>query len=257
MEEKQTDRFGGARGPRTWSGILLVVCGGLLLAHKLGANIPQWIFTWPMLLIVLGFISGVKSRFHNAGAFIMMIVGGVYLVDEIVPQLDFHKFILPAILIGVGLVYLLKPKNTWSKRNWQDRSLYPTNTTPPNYYKIEDDPGKSDPSEYVEIKNVFGGIKRNIISKNFKGGEIHNFMSGTELNLLQADMQHPIELEIHNIFGGTKLIVPSNWNVKNEVSVIFGGIEDKRNFISGRPVPDKLITLKGTCVFGGIEVVNY
>ena len=82
-------------------------------------------------------------------------------------------------------------------------------------------------------------------------------MGGTELNLLQADIQHPIILEVHNIFGGTKLIIPSNWDVKNEVTAIFGGIEDKRILNPALPQPDKIMTLKGACVFGGIEVSNY
>ncbi len=81
-------------------------------------------------------------------------------------------------------------------------------------------------------------------------------MSGTELNLLQADMQHPTVLEIHNIFGGTKLIVPSNWEIKNEMSVIFGGVEDKRNPNTTHS-QDKIMVLKGTCLFGGVEVSSY
>ena len=39
-------------------------------------------------------------------------------------------------------------------------------------------------------------------------------MGGAEINLMKADMQKPINLEVNNVFGGTKLIVPSNWDVK-------------------------------------------
>jgi len=257
MEQNDMHRFRRDRTPRVWSGMILVACGGLLLAYKLGAAIPEWIFSWPMLLILLGFIAGVKSRFHNAGGYVMMIVGSVFLVDRIVPQVGFHNYIVPALLIGIGLIYILKPKRNWGdKRNWQGGAVY-TRSTSPNYYKIEETPGVSDDSEHVEINTAFGGIKKNIISKNFKGGEINNFMGGTELNLLLADMQHPIVLEVHNIFGGTKLIVPSNWDIKNEVTAIFGGIEDKRNLNTGLPQPDKVMILKGACVFGGIEVTNF
>ncbi|MEO6456008.1 MAG: LiaF domain-containing protein [Ginsengibacter sp.] len=258
MDQNDIQQYGGKRSSRVWSGLILLTAGGLLLAYKLGADIPHWIFSWPVLLILIGFISGIKSNFHNAGAFIMMIIGGVFLVDKIEPQLNFHDFIVPALLIGIGLIFILKPKRGWGdKKNWQGESIYSKNITPANYYKIEDTPGISDPSEHVEINTVFGGIKKNIISKNFKGGEINNFMGGTELNLLQADMQHPVILEVHNVFGGTKLIIPSNWDVKNEVTAVFGGIEDKRNMAAGVPQPDKVIILKGACVFGGIEVTNY
>ena len=64
-------------------------------------------------------------------------------------------------------------------------------------------------------------------------------------------------LEVNNVFGGTKLIVPSNWDIKNEVTTVFGGIEDKRNLNSTTPDAGKILFLNGTCVFGGIEVTNY
>ena len=74
---------------------------------------------------------------------------------------------------------------------------------------------------------------------------------------MKADIQNPIVLEVNNVFAGTKLIVPSNWDVKNEVTVVFGGVEDKRTINTGIPDPEKIMILKGTCVFGGIEVTNY
>ncbi len=64
-------------------------------------------------------------------------------------------------------------------------------------------------------------------------------------------------LEVNNVFGGTKIIIPSNWDVKNEVTALFGGIEDKRSLNNIIPDADKTILLKGACVFGGIEVSNY
>jgi hypothetical protein len=53
------------------------------------------------------------------------------------------------------------------------------------------------------------------------------------------------------------LIIPSNWDVKNEISAVFGGVEDKRSFNNSVPDSEKRILLKGACVFGGIEVTNY
>jgi hypothetical protein len=82
-------------------------------------------------------------------------------------------------------------------------------------------------------------------------------MGGAEINFMQADIQHPIELEVNNVFGGTKLIIPSNWDVRNEISAVFGGVEDKRNFNNSASDTDKRILLKGACVFGGVEVTNY
>ncbi len=257
------------RTPRIWSGTILLISGILLLAYKIGAPIPSWIFSWPMLLILIGILTGIKSRFHNPGAFVVILVGSVFLVDRITPALNFQNYIFPAILIGMGIIHILKPKNTWSSssRDWRQNLSKPSDQS--NYFSGEEatdanllHPQTSnlnyvDDSEYVDINAVFGGVKKIILSKNFKGGEINSFMGGTELNLVQADIKQPIMLVVNNIFGGTKLLVPSNWDIKNELTAIFGGIEDKRSMTSAMPDPGKTVILKGACVFGGIEVSNF
>lgn len=271
MDQSDIQRNQDKRSSRTLSGIMLVIAGVLLLAYKIGAPIPSWIFSWPVLLITIGFLAGIKSNFRNAGAFVMIIVGCVFLVDKIVPQLNFDNYIFPALLIGLGLVHILRPKNSWRQRRetgWRETSWRETKWSNPNPI-IKEQPSTNlispgitaggtytDP-EYVDINAIFGGVKKNILSKNFKGGEINSFMGGTELNLLQADILEPIVLVVNNIFGGTKLIVPSNWDVKNELTAVFGGIEDKRGINPGITDPGKVVVLKGSCVFGGIEIANY
>ncbi len=265
MEQKPNDlnRYGGNGSPRLWSGLILIAAGGLLFAYKMGAPIPGWIFSWPMLLIAIGLLTGIKSKFHNPGALIMIVIGGIFLVDQLNSSLNFHDYLVPAILVAVGLIYVLRPKNTWSGRlekKWHDKQPYyeppyysPTvNDTKTDATGVTDDAG-----EYVEINAVLGGVKKIILSKNFKGGEITAFMGGTEINFLKADIQQTVVLEVNNIFGGTKLIVPSNWDIKNEVTAVFGGIEDKRSINNATPDHSKIMILKGTCVFGGIEVSNY
>jgi hypothetical protein len=74
---------------------------------------------------------------------------------------------------------------------------------------------------------------------------------------MQADIQHPVVVEVNNVFGGTKLIIPANWDVKNEISAVFGGVEDKRSFNTSIPDSSKRMVLKGSCIFGGIELTNY
>ena len=263
--ERDIQRQGGMRSSRIWSGLILVGAGILLLAYKMGAPIPHWVFTWPVLLISFGLLTGIKSRFHNPGALIMIVVGGVFLIDQTQPDLNFHNYIVPVILISVGLVFMLRPRHNWkdmSKKDWR-RMYYdnPVPANPPASFNYADpkniNKAQEEDAEYIEINTAFGGVKKIILSKNFKGGEINNFMGGTEINLMKADIQQPITLEVNNVFGGAKLIVPSNWDVKNEVTTVFGGIEDKRAITSSIADPGKIIVLKGTCVFGGIEITNY
>ncbi|MDP4285336.1 MAG: LiaF-related protein [Bacteroidota bacterium] len=258
MERTDLERYRGMKNSRIWSGFILIIAGILLLAYKMGAPIPGWIFTWPVLLILIGLITGIKSRFQNPGSYILILIGTIFLVDQSIPGINFHNYIVPLILIGLGLIFIIKPRGNACERrrrhHW--RAHYPYNN-PSNDDRPEDASTTTDHGEYIDVHAMFGGINKNIQSKNFKGGEIVSFMGGSEINFLQADIQHPIVLEVNNVFGSTKLIIPANWDVKNEISAIFGGIEDKRNFQNSTPDPGKVILLKGACVFGGIEVTNY
>jgi hypothetical protein len=82
-------------------------------------------------------------------------------------------------------------------------------------------------------------------------------MGGAEYNLSQADITGPVSIEIIQVFGGTKLVVPPHWEIRTEAVAVFAGIEDKRPAQPGTFDPSKVLILKGTTVFGGIEIRSY
>ena len=101
-------------------------------------------------------------------------------------------------------------------------------------------------------------VKRNIIAKDFKGGEVVTVFGGAELNLSQADINGKVTLEITQVFGGTKLVIPSHWEVRSELVNILGGIEDKRSMQQDFSTdPNKVLILTGTTVFGGITIESF
>lgn len=258
MEQNEKDFERRVSHSRVGGGVFLLLAGILLLAYKMGAPIPSWVFTWPVLLIVIGLFTGIKSRFHNPGSFILILIGGIFLIDQAVPGVDLHNFIAPIILIGLGILFIMRPKRHsfvhYKKARWERRTQFAGTDRVFTAENIDRSPDKE---EYLDVHAVLGGVKKNVQSKNFKGGEIVCFMGGAEISFMQADIQHPVSLEINTVFGGTKLIIPGNWEVQTEISAIFGGVDDKRNFQNQNPDADKKVILKGSCLFGGIEINNY
>jgi hypothetical protein len=58
--------------------------------------------------------------------------------------------------------------------------------------------------------------------------------------------------------GGIEIIVPSHWEIINEVDVLLGGIEDKRNLRTPAEIGDsKKLLLRGSVTFGGLELKSY
>jgi predicted membrane protein len=237
----------------SWTGVLLLLIGVAALLKAALVPLPYWLFTWPMLLIVLGFFVGIRHGFRGISWAIMILIGGAFLADHIYPDFELRRYTWPAVLIVMGLFFIFRPRRRWQcdpdekKKFASDMPADPV-INPEQTFSKED---------FVNATSVFGGTKKIIISKNFKGGDILSIFGGTELDLSKADINGTAILELINIFGGTKLILPSNWTVKSEAAVIFGSIEDKRSVTPAADGTEKILLLKGTVMFGGVDIKNY
>src|SRR5690606_8380173 len=204
------------RPDRALAGLIVVAVGGALLAHQLGVHLPYWMFSWQVLLIVIGFYIGARHSFKNPGWLIPVAIGVVFLMDNFfLYDINLAKFLWPVLIIIFGLVMIFKTR----KRN--DRFSYGREGARSETFESSEN--------FIESVTIFGGTKKNIISKDFKGGEAVTVFGGTELNLMQADTENQIVLELTQIFGGTKLIIPPHWKIQTvEMVTIFGGLDDKR-----------------------------
>ena len=252
--ELMRKRFGNSR---RWSGLVLLAIGGLLLAQKMGAPLPSWLFTWQVLLIGIGLFIGIRKRFSDFSWLVPVIIGSIFLVADYYPEFELRRYTLPIILILIGLSFVLRPKRSrfgncnGMGRNWGEKYQQENIVSHDSAATAS-----SSSDEYLDVTSVLGGTKKTIFSKDFKGGEVTSFLGGTELNLSQADIKGRVVLELTQILGGTKLILPSHWDVKPELVSVFGGIEDKRQ-LTAVIDPTKVLVLKGTSVFGGIEIRSY
>ncbi|MGE0590395.1 MAG: LiaF domain-containing protein [Cyclobacteriaceae bacterium] len=236
------------------SGIIVVIVGSVLLAKKVGADIPNWIISWEMLLITIGIYIGVKHGFRTWGWMIPVFIGSIFLVDRIVPDLEFRPYLWPVAIITVGLFMIFNPRSCNPRRRWKhgDLNMHSGTSDEGNSYKR---PG--DAEDYLDSVSIFGGIEKNVVTKDFKGGDVTTFFGGSSINLSQADIKDRAVLNLTQVFGGAQLVIPSNWKLHSEVVSVFGGVEDKRAFQKDAPEANKTLVLRGTSVFGGIEIKSY
>jgi hypothetical protein len=239
---------------RFFTGVVMIVVGGAILLKRLGVPFPGWLYDWSAIVILIGLISGIKVRFKGVSWIIIMSIGVFFMLDEVVRDKNIRPYIWPALIIGIGLILLFRPKRKTINIQDVEEGLPPAviETKP---YDTEVNMAIDD---YIDCTSVFGEVKKMVTSKSFKGGEIVCFMGGSQINLTQADIHGPIFLEVTIVFGGTKIVVPPNWEVRSESVAVFAGIEDKRNLLPGsRFDPNKILIIKGTSVFGGIEIKSF
>jgi predicted membrane protein len=250
MQEKWSDKDYQARYRRSsiWTGVFIMIVGIAALIKASIPAIPDWVFSWPSFLITLGVFIGIRHNFRGIAWFMLMVLGAVFLYDRINPDISMKRYIWPLALIMVGFFFIIRPRRRW--QHWEEKKNMPAGTSIGSQETWNDE-------DFVDSTSIFGGAKKNIISKNFKGGDLVNIFGGTDLDLTQADFTGTATIELTTIFGGTKLIIPSNWAIQSDAVIIFGGIEDKRKMPAVSENPDKTLVLKGTVIFGGIDIKSY
>ena len=215
----------------------------LLLISNFG-HLPYYLrnifFSWEVLLIAIGLIN-VVSRESKTLGLILISVGGFFLLDDIfVFAFDFYKLFWPVLLIVIGGTLILFGGKVFNHRRFHGQ------------YSSSTEDG------VVNEVNVFGGNKKRIVSSSFKGGEIINIFGGSEIDLTQSELAEGRNvLELICIFGGSTIVVPSDWNVRTEIVSILGGFGDKRTIVK-KPIDEsKQLIIKGVAIFGGGEIKSY
>lgn len=234
-------RFRDNKEGRYIFGIVLVAAGALLLASKAGFFIPKWLLSWPMILIVVGLAVGANHHFRGTGWIWPLGIGSFFLAEKIFPGFFPRDYAWPALLVLFGLVIIFKPRNS-RFTNYPPQAIEGEEATEGVYQDRLDD------------STIFGTVRKVIVSKNFKGGEVSTVFGNAEINLLQADFDTPPKLELNAVFGGIRLIVPSHWQLKMENSAVLGGVEDKRP--QHAIYSDKILYLEANAVFGGIQIAT-
>lgn len=231
-EKEKVDNING----KAIAGIALVIIGFFALLKNFNV-FPYWIediiFSWPMLLVVIGAVMTIQAKEKTAGV-IVLAVGGFFLLPEIFDNFHMYNFFWPLIFIIIGILLI-------TKRHGKNR------------YSRSEDLSEGD---HINFSNVFSGNDKVVNSSNFQGGKVSVVFGGTEIDLTKATLAlGDNELDISCVFGGVTIIVPDDWQVNMDVSSFLGGFTDSRKNKATLPTDStRQLTITGAVVFGGGEV---
>ncbi len=227
---------------RAAGGLILILVGFILLLANLDiieGRVGYYLFDWRTILIALGIIF-MGARENKISGYILTGLGIVFWLPELLGHyhVRFGDVFWPSILIIIGVVLITRHKRLHL-------------------------PGVSDSESadgYLRDTSVFSGGAKIIKSKNFKGGTITAIFGGSEFDMRQVELNPDgAVVDVVTIFGGTKFIVPPDWNVVSDAVAILGGISDKRPQKMNPDPKDtgKTLIIKGVAIFGGVEIKSF
>lgn len=222
--------------PRLVIGLFVLGVGLVLFLEEFGIFLDPVLRWWPVLLIVVGAIKLTSSQGRVFGA-ILTGVGTVLLLDN----LDWIEFddwdkLWPLAVIAVGALLI------WG--GWR-RPRRAAEARAASVAASED--------ATFNATAVMGGVRRQITSKAFVGGEATAVMGGVEIDLGRAEMAgEEAEIEIFAMMGGVEISVPDHWLVELRGMPLLGAFED-----STRPRTanaSRRLTIRGMALMGGVEI---
>ena len=236
------------------TGFALLVVGVLYMVDRAtNWSLPLDFISWEWMLIIIGIYIGEKQRFNGYAWIACICIGAWFLLSDYLPALNLRLYFGPLLIIGIGLYLLFGQRRSFARRYNQSNLSSGARTMDAG---ITSENAMSD--DYIDVVSIFGGTKKSLMTKQFKGGEAVSIFGGAEINLSQADFEGRAVLELTQIFGGCTLIIPPHWDLKRaEVVSIFGGVEDNRPVTNVAVDSRRVLILKGTSIFGGIEIKSY
>ena len=242
--------------------LLAIAAGALILVFNTGAVLALYkpiIFSWPMLVTVIGFYGLVSHRHFSFSALFVMIVGIFFLIPRIgasnvtifgwdIPY-DFAATYWPVLLIAAGVFsiirWIVRPQRAFCSNNWKHKKRHCRNHSHRNF-------GKGD------INTVFGNSKHVILDPVFEGGDVNAVFGEITLDLRKTELPEgktPM-LEVNIVFGNAIILVPESWNIKLTSSSVMGAFIDKRDNADASCDTTRTLEICVDCVCGGGELRN-
>ena len=252
MERRKSDK-------RFYFGVILIVVGVILILERLNLipeSMADMLISWQMLLIGVGVLSVIGG--NRTAGIILIVIGATFMIPELitVPH-EIRRIYWPLILVVIGISILMRQRDHQRLRRGNDPIL----NIPP------DDDSKSSKSTYnADSFNtfddfvIFGGREIFVTSQALSGGKATSIFGGIEFDLRKATLQPGgAVIDCVSVFGGCGFKIPMDWNVRNEVTTIFGAFTDKRGetYNDRYYDPSKTLVIKGLSLFGGIEVKHF
>jgi predicted membrane protein len=233
-------------------GLLIAAAGVILLLDQQGIIDANRVFQyfWPVMCISFGLVNLFQSGGRRTWGIILLVIGVLLVFDNLGFARVGFQTIWPVIIIALGGLMIWQAiaphSNPLSGQAATLRERL-------NQWRR----GDSADGDFNHIA-IFGGFKRRVTVKNFRGGSVMAVMGGYEIDLRQAGIEgDSATIDATSIMGGGEIKVPDTWRISMDGIGLFGAYVDETHQIP--PVDgtsQKHLIVKGIAFMGGVVVKN-
>ena len=234
------------------------------------ADMKNIIFSWAMLIMVIGFIS--LLHHHIFSGFTLIGIASFFLLPKIAilfPQIglspDFIDNYWGVLVTYVGVLLLLKTitrhksgfshTHNFGAYRGGSRKLVQFEKMRQQFAE-----NKTQSTNWFVHSVVFGNNEYLFLESLFNGGEINVAFGESKLDLRKTDIADGVtNIYINVLCGSCVITIPQNWIVKTQDSQIFcGKLTDSRIFFDTTAGQSEIKTLNivGSIMAGNLELKN-
>ena len=214
---------------RTIIGLLIVAVGASFLLTNLNilpfdVGIAQW---WPLFIVAGGVVMLLSDVRNYLWALLVIGLGVLFQLKQFgIVDVNPLQLFWPAIIIVLGVSVMTSRGSSRGKIAASDRE---------------------------DVMAILSGSEVRVESKDFKGSRVTSICGGAMIDLRKAVIKKEATIDVFAFWGGIEIIVPEHVMVKNNTSVIMGGVEQQAGgdaVKEGSPI----LYVTGDVVMSGVEI---
>ena len=214
---------------RTIIGLLIVAVGASFLLTNLNilpfdVGIAQW---WPLFIVAGGVVMLLSDVRNYLWALLVIGLGVLFQLKQFgIVDVNPWQLFWPAIIIVLGVSVMTSRGSSRGKIAASDRE---------------------------DVMAILSGSEVRVESKDFKGSRVTSICGGAMIDLRKAVIKKEATIDVFACWGGIEIIVPEHVMVKNNTSVIMGGVEQQAG---GDAVKEggPILYVTGDVVMSGVEI---
>lgn len=215
---------------RNITGIIIAAVGVAFLLNALHIVALDTLATtyWPLAIVAAGVLILINSWRSWPVAAFLLALGGLYQLRVMhVIDVEPWPIVWPLILIFVGISVVFGRSYTGKRVSKAERD---------------------------DVSAILAGATVNNSSKSFKQSNATAIMGGAQIDLRQADFSKQALVDVFAFWGGVEIIVPEHVVIRNQMSNIMAGTDDKTHQKTTKDSP--VLTIAGTIIMAGVSIRN-